>query len=79
MTTYPSSQNQRAPQTSSEPPARSESKIRELRVAQTELRSGNKTGKVFARVSEGAVAFCVPRSEAEAVVSSLLRKELLKE
>lgn len=71
MTSNPSTQNQQAAQT--------ESKIRELRVAQTELRSGNKTGKVFARVSEGAVAFCVPRNKAEKEVSSLLRKELLKE
>ena len=57
----------------------SQTKIRELRVAQAELRSGNKTGKVFSRVSDGAVAFCVPRSQADAEVSSLLRKELLKE
>ena len=64
-----------------EPPQQqqSQSKIRELRVAQAELRSGNQTGRVFCRVSEGAVAFCVPRSQAEKEVSSLLRKELLKE
>ena len=62
--------------------SQSQTKISELRVAQTELLicGKNKTGgKVFSRLSEGAVAFRVTRSEAEADVSSRLRRELLKE
>ena len=51
----------------------------ELRVAQSELNYCGRTtsGKVFQRLSKGAVAFRVKRSEAKNEISSKLRKQLL--
>jgi hypothetical protein len=54
-------------------------KISELRVAQAELVSGNTQGRVFMRLSPGAVAFVTDRKVAEERVASDLRKSLLEE
>ena len=54
-------------------------KISELRVAQSELVSGNTSGKVFVRLSEGAVAFLTDRPKAQEQVSTKLRNALLQE
>ena len=48
-----------------------------LRVSQSELSMGE--GKVYTRLSEGAVAFLTDRSKAKGQVSEQLRQELLKE
>jgi hypothetical protein len=50
-----------------------------LRVAQSELVSGDTSGKVFLRASPGAVAFLTDRSQAQAQISSQLRLALLKD
>ena len=51
--------------------------IQALRVAQAELSSGNTQGKVFMRLSEGAVALQVDRSKAQDLVNADLRNALL--
>ena len=51
--------------------------IQALRVAQAELSSGNTQGKVFMRLSEGAVALKVDRSKAQDLVNADLRNALL--
>jgi hypothetical protein len=53
--------------------------ITTLRVAQSELVSGNTSGKVYVRLSEGGVAFLTPRDEAESQIAAQLRCELLNE
>jgi hypothetical protein len=53
--------------------------VTELRVAQSELVSGDKSGKVFVRLSEGAVAFLTDRPKAQEQVSTKLRHVLLQE
>lgn len=50
-----------------------------LRVAQSELISGNTGGKVYIRLSEGSVAFLTPRDVAQSQVNAQLRQELLNE
>ena len=56
-----------------------EGKITELRVAQSELVSGDTNGKVFLQMSKGAVGLLVDRSVAHAQVSTDLRQTLLLE
>lgn len=58
---------------------RNKKKINELRVAQAELTSGNTEGKVFVRLSSGAVGFRIERQEAQERVTKELRKTLLEE
>ena len=62
--------------------------IQELRVTQTELVSGNTTGKVYQRLSSpdddgggggGAVFLLQERSKVKADVATRLRKEILNE
>ena len=55
----------------------SSSLIPTLRVAQSELVSGDTGGKVFMRLSEGGVAFLTDRSKAQEQVSSQLRQAIL--
>jgi hypothetical protein len=57
----------------------SSSSVTELRVAQSELISGDKSGKVFVRLSEGAVAFLTERPKAQEQVSTKLRRAVLQE
>lgn len=57
----------------------SDSVVNTLRVAKAELSSGNVQGKVFCRLSEGAVAFQTERSEAIAKVSRDLQQVLLED
>lgn len=57
----------------------SDYKILALRVAQSELRSGNTSGRVFMRLSNGSAPLLTSRHKAEEAVSSQLRKELLKQ
>lgn len=52
------------------------SKLEELRVAKTELSSGNSSGQTFLRYSPGSVAFLTDRSVVEARISRLLQKEI---
>jgi hypothetical protein len=52
-------------------------RISERRVAQTELVSGDTTGKVYMRLSEGAVGFLIDRSKAKAEIATRLRQEIL--
>jgi hypothetical protein len=52
-------------------------RISELRVAQTELVSGDTTGKVYMRLSDGAVGFLIDRSKAKAEIATRLRQEIL--
>jgi len=54
-------------------------RLDELRVAQSELVSGNTSGKVFIRLSEGAVGHLTDRKKALAQVSSMLRDEIIRE
>ena len=54
-------------------------KVNELRVAQSELVSGNTNGQVFMRLSPGAVAFVTDRSDAQDRVAAQLRKTLLQQ
>jgi hypothetical protein len=49
--------------------------LEELRVAQAELVSSK--GKVFVRLSEGAVAYLTEREHAQADVSTKIRDEIL--
>jgi len=51
--------------------------INTLRVAQSELSSGNTSGRVFLRLSDGAAAFAVDRSVAQDHVGADLRRALL--
>ena len=55
----------------------SESRVTALRVAQSELSSGNTSGKVFMRLSSGSVAFPVERQVAEKTVANELHQALL--
>jgi hypothetical protein len=57
----------------------SSSSVTELRVAQSELVSGDKSGKVFMRLSKGAVAFRTERPKAQEQVSTKLRRAVLQE
>lgn len=59
--------------------AKNDDKISTLRVAQSELVSGDTTGQVFRRLSPGAVAFAVDRKETQAKFSSQLRQAVLQE
>ena len=56
-----------------------ENLISTLRVAQSELVSGNTSGKVFVRLSNGSAPLLTSRPRAQDVVTSRLRKELLKD
>jgi hypothetical protein len=47
--------------------------IAALRVAQSELSSGNTSGNVYIRLSEGAVAFLTTRSNAKEEIDAKLR------
>ena len=54
-------------------------RITELRVARSELSSGQQTGRhVYHRLSPGACFFPIPRKEADAKISKQLRHELLQ-
>jgi hypothetical protein len=50
-----------------------------LRVAQAELMSGDTSGKVYVRLSEGSVAFLVDRPQAQSEVAAQLRRALLND
>jgi hypothetical protein len=50
-----------------------------LRVAQSELVSGNTTGKVYMRLSHGSAPLLTSRPKVQTVVSSKLREQLLKQ
>jgi hypothetical protein len=52
--------------------------IERTRVIQAELVSGDTSGQVYMRLSEGGVAFLADRGKAEEVVSTKLRSALLK-
>mmetsp|Transcript_27868 Transcript_27868/g.46090 ORF Transcript_27868/g.46090 Transcript_27868/m.46090 type:complete len:87 (+) Transcript_27868:177-437(+) len=54
-------------------------RLTEFRVAQAELVSGNTTGKVYVRLSDGAAAYLTDRPKAKAHVSNMLRREILKD
>lgn len=53
--------------------------VNTLRVVKAELTSGNLQGKVFGRLSEGAVAFPIERSQSIAKVSQDLQRVLLED
>jgi hypothetical protein len=53
--------------------------IAELRVAQSELVSGDTTGKVYVRLSEGAVGYLTDRAKVKADIATSLRQKLLNE
>jgi hypothetical protein len=57
----------------------SPSDISTLRVAQAELISGDTSGKVYVRLSEGAVAFLTKRPVAEARVKKMIQQEISKQ
>ena len=48
-----------------------------LRVAQAELESGDTSGRVFLRLSDGAAAILIDRNKAKEHVASDLRRSLL--
>ena len=49
-----------------------------LRVAKSELASGDTTGKVYMRLSEGSVAFLTKRTVAEARVCKMIQQQIAK-
>ena len=49
-----------------------------LRVAKAELTSGDTTGKVYMRLSEGSVAFLTKRPVVEARVKKMIEFEVAK-
>jgi hypothetical protein len=53
--------------------------ITTLRVAQAELTEGDTTGKVYMRLSKGAVAFLTKRSVVEARVQKMIEIETIKD
>ena len=55
-----------------------DSLVNTLRVAKAELTSGNISGKVFYRLSEGSVAFRAERPTVVAKVSEELRQALME-
>ena len=61
------------------PEPKNSASIQALRVAQSELVSGDTSGKVFLRLSDGACAFLTDRSKAQDHISQQIRETLLKE
>ena len=53
--------------------------ISTLRVAKAELTSGDTSGKVFMRLSEGSVAFLAKRAVAEARVDKMIQREIARQ
>jgi len=53
--------------------------VQELRVADQELHTGNRNGRVFTQLSPGAVAFLTERPVAQARVVRQLRQAIEKE
>ena len=55
-----------------------ETLISTLRVAQSELSSGDTSGKVYMRLSTGSVAFLTKRSVVQARVDKMIQQEIAK-
>lgn len=53
--------------------------LQELRVAQQELHSGSQTGRVYVRLSAGAIAFPMDRLVAKARIERHIKEERMDE
>ena len=60
-------------------PSNSADAITALRVAKSELTSGDTSGKVYMRLSPGSVSFLTKRSVVEARVSKMIQQEIAKD